>query len=184
MVRGLGYKLYLTPREAVLVNTLVSKGAADVVRMQLVGAEPSPRARGIDELPGKSHYLVGNDPANWRKNVPHYARVRYEGIYPGVDLVYYGNKGQVEYDFIVLEGANPGQIGFSFVGVDRIDIGEGGDLNLYTAAGKLHLQKPFVYQEVNDVRHEIAGRYVLTERKRVGFEIANYDTIESRIISS
>ena len=64
-----------------------------MLRMQLVGANPQAKVSGLDELPGKSNYFVGNDPKKWRTNVPNYAKVKYEGVYPGVDLVYYGNKG-------------------------------------------------------------------------------------------
>jgi len=81
-----------------------------VLRMQLAGANPKASATGVDELAGKSNYFIGRDPARWRTNVPTYAKLEYEGVYPGVDLVYYGNQGQLEYDFIVAPGANPRSI--------------------------------------------------------------------------
>jgi hypothetical protein len=89
-----------------------------VVRMKLVGANASAEVSGADELPGKSNYFIGNDPKNWRTNVPTYAKVRYQGVYPGVDLVYYGNQGgQLEYDFVVAPGADPNII--------TLDVGAG-----------------------------------------------------------
>ena len=81
-----------------------------LLRMKLVGANPNPKIVGMDELPGKSNYFIGNDPKKWRTNVPNYAKVKYANVYPGVDLVYYGNQGQLEYDFVVQPGADPNSI--------------------------------------------------------------------------
>jgi hypothetical protein len=82
--------------------------AADaLLRMKLVGANPNPKFVGMEELPGKSNYFIGNDPQKWRTNVPNYAKVKYANVYPGVDLVYYGNQGQLEYDFVVQPGWDP-----------------------------------------------------------------------------
>ncbi len=78
--------------------------------MKLAGANRAAKASGIEELRGKSNYFLGNDPKKWRTNVPNYAKVRYEEVYPGIDLVYYGNQGQLEYDFVVAPGADPGAI--------------------------------------------------------------------------
>jgi len=79
--------------------------------LKLLRANPAAKVSGVNELPGKSNYLTGNDPKKWRTNVPTYGRVRYENIYPGVDLVYYGKQGgQLEYDFVVTPGADPGAI--------------------------------------------------------------------------
>jgi len=84
--------------------------APAVLRMKLVGANPHAKVSGLDELPGKSNYFIGNDPKKWRTNVPNYAKVKYANVYPGVDLVYYGNQGQLEYDFVVRPGADPSSI--------------------------------------------------------------------------
>src|SRR2546427_8518110 len=95
LARGPGYGLYLTGNEAVLA---LGKPTPLALRMRLVGAAPAPRVIGLDELPGKANYFTGSDPAKWRTNVPTYAKVRYEQVYPGIDLVYYGNQRQLEYD--------------------------------------------------------------------------------------
>src|SRR6267378_7738199 len=120
--RGAGYSLYLTAGEAVLV---LSKPNADAtrdarstqapsksvaLRMSLVGAAPKPQVTGLDELPGKANYFIGKDRSKWRTNVPTYAKVQYQDVYPGVDLVYYGNQRQLEYDFVVAPGADPKKI--------------------------------------------------------------------------
>ena len=70
-------------------------------------------------MPGKSHYFIGNDPAKWRTNIPTFARVKYEGVYPGMDIVYYGNQGQLEYDFVVAPGADPGLVTLAFEGAEK-----------------------------------------------------------------
>jgi hypothetical protein len=124
--RGNGYTLFLTESEAVLsLRTAPSgdKPAADsLLRMKLIGANARPAVTGEKELSGRSNYFIGNDPKKWRTNVPNYARVKYQGVYPGVDLVYYGNQGgQLEYDFLVAPGANPAAIRFSPGGVPKID---------------------------------------------------------------
>jgi hypothetical protein len=119
---------------------------AQVVRMRLVGANARGRVVGLDELPGRSNYFIGNDPKKWRTNVPSYARVKYEGVYPGVDLVYYGNQRQLEYDFVVVPGADPNQIKLSFAGADgmRVDAASG-DLVLNVGDDEIRFHKPAVY---------------------------------------
>jgi hypothetical protein len=86
-----------------------------VLHMKLLGANPKARVSGLEELPGKSNYFIGNDPKKWRTNVPNYAKVKYANVYPGVDLVYYGNQGKLEYDFVVQPGADPGSIQLAVV---------------------------------------------------------------------
>ena len=118
--------------------------------MKLVGASASAAATGAEELPGKSNYFIGNDPTKWRTNVPNYAKVRYQNVYPGVDLVYYGSQGGLlEYDFVVAPGADPHSIGLSFQGAGKIRVDKGtGDLVLALAGSELRFRKPVVYQEV------------------------------------
>jgi hypothetical protein len=100
--RGRGYTLFLTASEEVLA---VKKG---VLRMRLLGADSGSQATGFEKLPGTANYFIGNDPKKWRTNVPTYAKVEYRNIYPGVDLVYYGNQQQLEYDLVVAPGCGPG----------------------------------------------------------------------------
>ena len=123
LARGAGYGLFLTPEQAVLTLHSPSKSPA-VVRMQLAGANRAAAATGASPLPGKSNYFMGNDPAKWRRDIPQFARVRYQDVYPGVDLVYYGNQGQLEYDFEVAPGADPGSIAWRFQGQDNAKLDE------------------------------------------------------------
>src|SRR5207302_4140805 len=163
LARGAGYSLYLTAGEAVLVLTkpnseaTQARGTPVVVRMSLVGAAPKPLVSGLDELPGKANYLIGKDPAKWRTNVPTYAKVHYREIYPGIDLVYYGNQRQLEHDFVVAPGANPQKIVLDFQGADSLEIDTQGDLVLHTPVGDVLQRRPLIYQEVEGVRREIEG---------------------------
>ena len=192
-----GYTLFLTGDEAVLslsgkkasaktkivgtARTLPSSmaefKAGGVLRMKLRNANPAAKVTGVDELAGTSNYFIGNDPAKWRTNVPTYAKVKYEGIYSGIDLVYYGNQRQLEYDFIVAPGANPHRIQFDVRGAKRIRRDEHGDLvlRIETGEGEIRWHKPVVYQEEGGKRQEIAARYAIRGTHRVTFELAKYD---------
>jgi len=150
--------------------------------MQLVGANSASPVSGAGELPGKSNYFIGADPQKWRTNIPTYTKVRYESIYPGIDLVYYGNGRQLEYDFVVNPGADPETIGLNFSGADGLDIDSQGALVLHMTGGDIRQPKPLVYQESDGVRHEIAGSYAIEDSNRVRFQIAAYDRSRQLII--
>ena len=181
--RGRGYSLYLTASEAVLVLAKPDAKAQSVaLRMSLVGATSKPVVNGADELPGKANYFIGKDRSKWRTNVPTYAKVHYQNVYPGIDLVYYGNQRQLEYDFVVAPGADPTKIVLGFRGADKLEIDTGGDLVLHAPGGDIRQHKPILYQEINGVRQEIAGSYVRKGANRVGFEVAAYDRSQPLII--
>src|SRR6266404_5101104 len=148
-----------------------------VLRMKLRNANYAARITGVDELAGTSNYFIGNDRAKWRTSVPTYAKVRYEGIYSGIDLVYYGNQRQLEYDFIVAPGADPRRIAFDVSGAKRIRRDAQGDLvlKMKTGEGEIRWHKPVVYQEKDGARQLVAARYAITDTNRVGFEVAKYD---------
>jgi hypothetical protein len=190
--RGAGYTLLLTPTEAVLA---LSKPAprgdkthekqsdkGTVLRMGLVGANPNPQLAGIDALPGKVNYLIGSDPSKWHTDVPTYAKVRYTAVYPGIDMVYYGNQGQLEYDFVVAPGADPKPILLRYEGADSIEVGRKGDLVLGVSGGQVRLHKPIVYQVADSETQEIASRYRLKGDGRVSFELGTYDHTRPLII--
>ena len=163
--------------------------AAAVLRLRLVGANPHTRVTGLDPLPGKSNYFLGNDPKKWRTNVSNYAKVEYENVYPGVDLVYYGNQGKLEYDFVVAPGADPHLVALNIEGAERMHIDPQGDLVLSSDGGHVRLHKPAVYQPTTDSgprttgnlqssignRQFLNGRYILTAKNQVAFEIGAYD---------
>jgi Beta-propeller repeat len=184
--RGSGYSLYLTQAEAVLAlskrKSKTDAGTQSVVRMKFAGANPEPQIEEADALPGKSNYLIGNDPSKWRQNVASYEKVSYRSVYPGIDLVYYGNQQQLEYDFVVAPGADPNVIKLDFDGVKQIRVNDGGDLVLNTGDAEVRQKKPVTYQEVDGRRQEIASQYVLGESGEVGFEIGAYDRSQPLVI--
>jgi uncharacterized protein (TIGR03437 family) len=134
--RERGQTLFLTATEAVL------RSGREVLRMKLAGANPSPRVTGMEELPGKGNYFIGNDPAQWRTNVPTYAKVRYENVYSGMDLVYYGNQRDLEYDFVVAPGADARAIRLAISGGEKLRINGQGDLVLKAGEGEVLVHRP------------------------------------------
>jgi len=182
LARGGGHTLFLTPTEAVLVLTKQDPSLQAVLRMTFVGASPQAQIMGQREVAGKVNYFLGNDPAKWRTNVPTYAAVRYEELYQGIDLVYYGNNRELEYDLVVAPGADPSQIALSFQGADRLEVDAQGDLVLHTAVGPIHQLRPVIYQLANGVRSEVAGAYVFKGGNQIGFEVLAYDKDQPLVI--
>lgn len=194
--RGTGYSLFLTATEAVLALSPPQVRSQEqtpsgpprentenaVVRMKLLEANTQARVAGVEALPGKSNYFIGKDPEQWHIGIPHFAKVHYQQIYPGIDLVYYGNQRQLEYDFIVAPGKDPTAIKLAFQGVDRLEINPLGDLVLHTPHGELTQHKPFIYQKIRGKRTPIAGHYVIRERHQIGFQIASYDKSKPLVI--
>jgi hypothetical protein len=157
-------------------------GSQAVLRMKLVSANKTPRVESAEELPGKANYFIGNDPKNWRTNIPTYARVKYHAVYSGVDLVYYGNQQQLEYDFVVAPGADPTSITIGFEGAEKLSLDDDGDLVLTPRDGEVRFQKPVVYQEIDGVRRKVSGRYTLKGAHQIGFQVAAYDGSRPLII--
>src|SRR5207253_2194302 len=125
--------------------------------MQLVGGNPAPQIDGLNLQAGRSNYLFGSDPSQWQTDIPLYSQVVYHQVYAGIDLVYFGNdQHQLEYNFDVAPGADPGQIGLSFQGAQGLDVNAQGDLVLHLDGGAVVQQAPLVYQDVNGVRTPIA----------------------------
>lgn len=142
--------------------------------MTLAGANTDPIVTGEKELPGKVNYLIGNDRARWHTGIATYRQVRYHDVYPGIDLIYYGNQRQLEYDFVLGAGIDPKTVRMTFEGSRSMRIDAGGDLVL-DAGGEIRMRKPFAYQERNRQRQEVPSRYVLLSPQQVGFEVSGYD---------
>jgi hypothetical protein len=204
LAHGQGYQLFLTNQDAVLtlrqsaVGAKSVKGGAllatrthrmqnvtaktSVLRMHFEGANPAAEVAGTKPLPGKTNYFIGGDPRKWRTDVPSYEAVRYRGIYPGVDLLFYGRERRLEYDFIVAPGADPNVIALNIAGARKLQIDSRGDVLMNLAGGKVELQKPDIYQEVNGQRREIAGIYSIASDRQVRFSVAEYDHTQPLII--
>ena len=201
--RGLGYSVFLTADQAVFAlrggaslscagvrakinpdcaNPAKQSSEGAVLWLKMLGANASEQVTGIDPLPGKINYYIGNDPSKWRTGVRQFGRVTYRGIYPGVDLTYYGNQQQLESDFVVEPGASPRSIEFQIQGARGTHLDEQGNLILATAAGEVQLLRPGVFQIVNGVRRDVSGKYVIRGEDRIGLEIASYDKHSALII--
>jgi hypothetical protein len=177
---GDGYSLFLTDSEAVL--SVQRKNKSDVVRMHLSGANPKPEVHGSEQLPGKANYFIGNDPTKWRRNVPTYSRVRYNEVYRGVDLVYYGNQGRLEYDFVIGPGADPDQIRLRFTGARQLRLGPDGRLFINGKEAQAIFGKPLVYQTADGRKRPVDGHFQRFGRDTVGFVLGRYDRRKSLVI--
>jgi hypothetical protein len=181
LARGDGYALFLTPTESVLVLDSSSKRAGNeshtptVLRMKLDGANTADNLTAMDELPGKSNYLIGNQPSNWHTNIPNYRRVEQRGVYHNIDVIYYGTQRQLEYDFVVAPGGDPSIIHLAFQGAERLRADSRGDLIISVAGGRVRLHKPVAYQESHAGREIVAANYVVGDKSNVTFKIGNYD---------
>jgi hypothetical protein len=198
--RGNGYSLFLTDRAAVLS---LSKGGnssphskankpgaaseanptqSDTIEMQLANASPAAKVEGASPLPGTANYFVGGDPAKWHTSVPTYARVQYTGVYPGIDLVYYGNQRQLEYDFVVAPGHSPKPIQLRFAGARKLKLDPGGDLEVIAQNGQIAFHKPVLYQEKDGQRQPVEGSFRLLANNKVAFQIGPYDPSRTLVI--
>ncbi len=221
LARGGDYTLFLTQNSAVLslhksdltgagqlaavkgqavLQVPVSRGSTTnhgprtndtALWMSVVGANAGAKIVGQEELPGKSNYFIGTDPKKWHSNVPNYAEVKYTDVYPGVDLIYYGNQGQVEYDFVVQPGADSSRIMLD-VGIEALVAGahprsailhlaKNGDLLVKAEGGEVVLQKPTIYQPKGGLERRSAdkqvidGKYILVGTHQIAFQVAAYD---------
>ncbi|HEV3278883.1 MAG TPA: SBBP repeat-containing protein [Terriglobia bacterium] len=190
------YNLFLTAQGAVLELSAAqtrgagqARGAVRTLAMQLLGSDPSAVISGLDEMTGKSNYLIGNDPANWRLGVANYAKVRYRNAYPGIDVVYYGNQRRLEYDFVVAAGADPRLIQIALAGASA-SADHRGDLVLEAGRRSVRLTKPIAYQtDARGGRQNVRVEYVLgrphargNSRQIATFRLAAYDHARPLII--
>jgi hypothetical protein len=179
--RSADYTLSVSPGQALLQSGR-GKATSAVLRMKLLNANPSAGAAPSEQLPGWANYFIGNDRSQWRTNVPIYAKGSYRRVYPGVDVVYYGNQGSLEYDFVASPQADPNVIRLAFEGASRIEIDSEGGLRLETVAGPLQMRKPVVYQQVGSTRRQVAGGYQVRDRLEVMFRVGDYDRFKPLII--
>jgi len=200
--RGAGYHLFLTATGAVMelrktnsevLKKLQTESASSqrqaparpersLINLRLQGANSNAKPVGVDELRERRNYFIGNDPGKWRTDVPTFRAVRYDEVYPGISLTYYGNQQQLEYDFTIRSGADPRCVRMSFGPAAQPQVSASGELILRTREGEVRQQKPIIYQEVDGRRQLIEGRYVLIGKRQVGFEIGSYDRTSTLVI--
>jgi hypothetical protein len=189
--RGQGYTAYFTAGGVVLslrANTAsMSAGSATgnsaaTVQFALVGAARNPAVVGEVPQAGKANYFFGNDQTKWLTNVPTFGRVRYQNVYPGIDLLYYGSHQQLEYDFAVQPGADPRKIQMAIQGAQQIQLSANGELILTIPGGEVHFQVPVIYQESAGQRIPVNGSYVMTDATHVSFQVSEYDASKPLVI--
>jgi hypothetical protein len=150
--------------------------APDILTMKLVDASADPTVEGMNPLPARSNYFKGNDPKKWQADVQTYEKVKYTGVYQGVDLVYYGNQTTLEYDFHVAPNVDPNVIRMKFDSATDLKVEENGDLNLSVGSHVVRQHAPIVYQEIDGVRKAVEAGYVVSQNEKVvGFSIGEYD---------
>jgi beta-propeller repeat-containing protein len=193
--RGNRYELLLTDSEALLALPVQNKlspaqhvralhepvGAVSIMRMRLENALPT-AVNGENMLPGIVNYIAGNDPRRWKTGIETYGRVRYTGIYPGIDLVFYGNEDQLEFDFVVAPGADASHICIGFGGISGSHLAVTNDLVLALGDVKIALHRPVAYQEINGVRRLVEARFRLHPHNIVSISLGEYDHSKTLVI--
>jgi hypothetical protein len=197
--QGRGYTAFLTAsgmmlslrpsegvaRQSLAQGTSLRTAAAQspaMLQFTLVGAASNPVVTGEEMQPGKVNYFFGNDPTKWKTNIATYGRIRYHNVYPGIDMIYYGNHRQLEYDFAIAPGADPSQIQFQIQGAKNISLDSNGDLVLDTGTGVLHFKNPVIYQESDGARIPVKGAYAMKDATHVGFNLAAFDSSKPTVI--
>ncbi|MCX6626609.1 MAG: SBBP repeat-containing protein [Candidatus Solibacter sp.] len=190
--RGSGYAIFLSPGKVVLnlerqqpaspaaTGQTPQAASVDTVRMSLIGANAKATAAGLARQPGVVNYFMGNDPKKWRSAIPTYGKVAYPEIYPGVELVFYGNQRQLEYDFVVAPGADPGPIAWRIDGA-RASIDAEGNLALRAPNGPATFQKPVLYQMEGDRKVNVEGSFAVAGNQ-IHFRVGSYDHSRALII--
>jgi Beta-propeller repeat len=198
LAHGKGYGLFFTdsgvvfsvPSQATLMVSRAPKrlatpqsANAGTFNLSFPGANPKPEVMGLKQI-AHANYFIGNDRARWRTNIPTFAKVQYRNIYPGVDLIYYGNQRQLEYDLVIAPGADPNRIRLAFKGLHgmRLDPATG-DLLIRTKNGvELRHLRPSIYQHIGDQKIAVGGSYRILDQQTVAFAIEGYDRGQSLVI--
>ena len=179
VAHGQSMALGLSPHGVLFAQSSDAQGNVD---LGFIGASPKVHAGvGVSRQAGVVNYFIGNDPTRWHRNVPTYSRVRYQGVYPGVDVVYYGNREHLEYDLVVAPGANARVIGLSVTGADSVQLDAQGALNIARGGRSLILDHPIAYQLINGHRQRVASAYRL-DGNQVHFEVGQYNHSRPLII--
>ncbi len=170
LAHGAGYSLYLTDRSAIIA--LQGSAQRSVVTLQFQHTGGTPRFQSSSPLPGRVNYFLGNTPSRWHTNIPTYARVSEQQLYPGVNAVYYSHAGQLEYDLVLQPGAGLPADALRIEGANSLHLDRAGNLLL---GGNVRLAAPSIYQLVGGIRRAVAGGYHLSGHNQLGFRLGRYD---------
>ena len=179
LVRSEGFTAFVTGPDTVF---RLGNGTAGQVRMHLAGGDAGASATTGRRLPGVSNYLRGAGEKAWLTGVPSYDQVRYDAVYPGIDLVYHGKHRVLEYDFEVAPGADPARIAVAIDGATDVAIDDAGDLVIDTPAGNLRHRRPVAYQDTGGVRRPVEAAYTKGSDGRIGFRLGRYDRSQLLVI--
>jgi hypothetical protein len=187
VARGNGYGIFLSPAGITLnLNGAAQSGSEGrreaTVNIRFPGGNPIPGLQAGERLPGKVNYFFGADPSKWVSNISTYRKVVAPSVYPGIDVLYYGNQSRLEYDFVVAPHADPRRIRLKYEGARKLRIDDDGELVIETAAGSVRQKLPVIYQGSAEKRRLVRGRYVRRGRNEVGFEVSGYDTNDVLVI--
>uniref|UniRef100_Q01T38 Uncharacterized protein n=1 Tax=Solibacter usitatus (strain Ellin6076) TaxID=234267 RepID=Q01T38_SOLUE len=174
LAHGANHFVYLT-RDGMTLGFNDARQRNTSLRMTLVGATTGAALSGEAPTAGVSNYLIGNDPAQWHRDVGHYARVRYSGVWRGIDLLFYGKDQSLEYDFIVYPGADPGAIRLRYENARSLRLDANGDLLLETEQGEVRQRRPQIYQVSKGIRRDLSGRYRIDNGRELRLDIQGYD---------
>ena len=179
IAKGLGYHIQVGPRDNTL--TWSDSGTNISVRTKFLRARDDAHLQPLEELSSHTNYLLGRSPRRWRTNVPNFAQVRVDGLYAGIDLVYHGAPGTLEYDFVLHPGADPQAIEFEVGGADTARVDPSGDLVLHAFGDQVRWNAPQLYQDADGTRVPVKGGFELSGR-RVRFRVGEYDRSRPLVI--
>lgn len=169
-------------KDGVLLQMPGSETTLTQLKMRLLGTLDSVAPIGEREMEGRSNYLIGSDSSRWIRGVPNFREVKYRQLYPGIDLVFYGNEGALEHDFELLPGADADRIAFQFDGAEGVSLDAKGDLDIKFVDGNILFSRPVAYQVENGVRHEVQAGFVLGKNGTVTFRLGSYDRAKKLVI--
>jgi hypothetical protein len=170
-----GYTVSIGATESSVAVPGAAAGTASLLRFGFEGASAATSIEGFEPLPGVTNYYLGNDPAKWRLRVKNFAKLRAAGVYPGVDVVYYGDHRRLEFDFLVAPNASPDPIALAFSGMDKLYIASDGDLLAEVNGQPVRFAKPYAYQKVAGVAKPVSVEYVVNKAGKAQLQIGEYD---------
>jgi hypothetical protein len=198
--RAGGHNFFFTPDEYTLVfNKSASKNESEklkaapaaqtseivqsrAIKMKLVGANPNADVTGFDSQETKTNYFTEKDRKKWKTNIPNYNKVKYTGVYRGVDMIFYGNQRRLEYDIIISPKVNPQIVKIGYDGAQKLYIDKDGRLALVADGETLYQSKPVIYQEIDGRKKFVEGGYQILGKSTVGFKTGAYDVTKPLII--
>lgn len=182
VARGAAFDAFLTDEGANVVVGQSARHRGSVIQIRPVHGRKSTVPTPLDPLGGATNYFLGDDPSQYIVDAKTFARVKYESVYPGIDMVFYGTQCELEYDLIVAPKANPRTIALELLGIDQLALSPAGSLELRTAAGDVEFRKPVAYQNIGGTRRNVDARYVVLAKNRIGFRLGRYDTAYPLVI--